>query len=109
MAKKVFEIERELAEARCAYHEASTNESASQLNDRATAIKKLVGELSDAYTKGAVDRPEGVKSVGMKRRPGLYEVGNGEIRSQGETPDEAVQNWNDGIFVAAQGVTVTKG
>jgi hypothetical protein len=41
--------------------------------------------------------------TGIKKGRGLYEVGNGVVRSQGETPDEAIQNWNDGVFVPYAG------
>lgn len=102
--RKAFEIEREIADAKAAYHEASQTETEPQLRERSNNIKKLGLELNAVYAKGAVERPEGVKPTGIKKGKGLYEVGNMQgLRSQGETPDEAVQNWNDGVYVFSDG------
>lgn len=102
--RKAFEIERELAEARKAYHDASQIETAPELAKRSAEIRKLGNELNDVYTRGAIERPEGVKPMGMKKARGLYEVGNMQgLRSRGETPEEAVANWNAGDFVFTDG------
>jgi hypothetical protein len=109
MAKKPFEIERELAAAKAEWHETAGKETEAEREARSAAIRKLGDDLSALYSKGAIERPEGTKPMGMKVRPGVYEVGNGEIRSRGETPDEAVQNWNDGMHYFSDGPGVTKG
>lgn len=109
-ARKPFEIERDLADAKAAYHEASQIETVGQLQSRSDAIKALGNELNDVYTEGAVERPEGVKPLGMKKARGLYEVGNMQgLRSRGETPEEAIANWNDGLYVFTDGPGVTVG
>jgi hypothetical protein len=109
MAKKVFEMERELAAARVEYHEAHATETGVQLEARSEAIHRMMDDISAAYSKGANERPGEPAVLGIKKGRGLYEVGNGVVRSQGETPDEAVQNWNDEVFVpySGGGATVT--
>lgn len=108
--RKPFEIEREIAAAKAAYHEAALTDTEGERIARHAVIKKLSNELSDLYTKGAVERPEGVKPTGIKKGLGVYEVGNlNGLRSRGETPDEAVQNWNDGVFIFSDGPSVSVG
>lgn len=99
-AKKVFELERELQDLRVAYHEASETETASQLAKRSMEMRKIMDAINLVYTKDAKACPDcGADPIGMKRRPGLYEVGCSgtcvDVRAQGETPDEAISNWND--------------
>ena len=127
MARKAFEIERDIADAKAAYHDAAETETAAALADRHNAIKKLGAELQAVYTKGAV----GDNLFGMKVGPGKYEITDGtkiaatdadgnELldadkqpiliakRSRGETPDEAVANWNAGDYFQKAGVGVVK-
>lgn len=104
MARKAFEIERDIADAKAAYHDAAETETAAALADRHNAIKKLGAELQAVYTKGAV----GDNLFGMKVGPGKYEITDGTNRSRGETPDEAVANWNAGDYFQKAGVGVVK-
>ena len=90
----IFEIEQQLAAAKAEYHAASQTETAGELAARSAHIKKLTAAVNAYYTEGA----EGEDLIGMKVRPGVYEIGNGTNRSRGETRDEAVANWNSGDF-----------
>src|SRR5690348_12831213 len=98
MAKKLFELERERDALRAEHHETAGKETEDQRAKRSAKITVLVQQISDFISTGAKEHPKGVKPIGMKVRPGVYEVGNGELRSRGETPEEAVQNWNDGVY-----------
>lgn len=105
--RKPFEIEREIAALRAEHHELSPNETPVQSEARSAKIKELSNELNALYTEGA-KAPEGVTLIGIKKGKGLYEIGdmNG-LRSQGETVEEAAQNWNDGVYVPFTGPGVT--
>lgn len=79
-------------------------------------ISALRDELQAIYTKGAII-PENVAKymvggiTGMKRAKGVYEIGCSikvmvvdtiqiqALRSQGATIEEAVANWNAGVYV----------
>lgn len=112
--KNIFELEQKLSEVKAAYHEASQIESAPELAARSASIKVLSDAINKAYIKGA-NKCEGCDEMpfGMKRRAGCYEIGcqtckdptsifkdmqQDNLRSQGETPDEAIANWNDRVF-----------
>lgn len=105
--RKPFEIEREIAALKAEHHERSPNEMPVESEARHAQIKALSNELNAIYTEGAI-APEGVTLIGIKKNRGLYEIGDGQgLRSQGETVDEAAQNWNDGVFVPFTGPGVT--
>ena len=92
--KNIFELEQKLSEVKAAYHEASQIETAPELAARSAEIKDLTAAVNAYYTDGA----DGDDLIGMKVRPGVYEIGDGKNRSRGETRDEAVANWNAGVF-----------
>jgi hypothetical protein len=105
--KKPFELEREIAALKAEHHEKSPNETPVESEIRHALIKKLSDELNELYTAGA-KAPKGVKLMGIKKDRGLYEIGDMQgLRSQGETVEEAAQNWNDGVFVPFTGVGFT--
>lgn len=105
--RKPFEIEREIAELRAEHHEKSQNELPAESQARSAKIKELSNELNALYTEGA----KGENLIGIKKGRGLYEIGgevDGEfVRSQGETVEEAAQNWNDGVYVPFTGPGVS--
>lgn len=94
MKATIFELEQQITDAKAEYHAASQTETAGELAARSAHIKKLTAAVNAYYIEGA----EGEDLIGMKVRPGVYEIGNGTNRSRGETRDEAVANWNSGDF-----------
>ena len=62
---------------------------------RVVALQQTLGEL---IARGADPCPCGGTVWGLKKRPGLFEVGclSCPERARGETPAEAVARWNAG-------------
>ena len=112
MAKKLFELERELTALREEYHEISQTATAPDLAAKSDVIKAKMQEIGSVLVKGANPCGEcGQVPIGVKRRPGVFEIGcpactNPEslsvpadnLRSQGETVEEAADNWNNCIY-----------
>lgn len=68
--------------------------------------KALQVELSQFLSRGANPCPlTGLVPHGMKKRPGVYEVGpiDSPLRARGETAEEAVEAWNAGLYVPPKG------
>ncbi len=106
--KKLYQIERELDAARAEYHELSAGLTDAQQREYTDKIKALMAELNDAIAADAQDCPTkdcGARPIAMKRRAGVYEVGCPvceNMRATAETPEEAVDKWNDGDLMPAQ-------
>jgi hypothetical protein len=88
----------------------------SQIEESNAKVNALMQEYNDFFTEGAVI-PEHIKPYmigglhGMKRANGQFEIGasvRGQkagkdiitgLASRGETREQAVSNWNNGIYV----------
>lgn len=110
-----IEILKELEAQRETYRANVDKWKRSQIEESNTKVSALMKELNDYYTQGA-SIPESLQQYavgglfGMKRSNGQYEVGLSVkstkagvpgisgLRARGATRDEAVNNWNGGIY-----------
>jgi hypothetical protein len=104
-------IAEELQAAQQAYHSAATNgKDGSQY---AAEMKTLRAELASYITDGAEACPDcGNLPHGIRQQAGVnrlvityYEVGCltcKDHRAQGQTREEAVENWNEGKYLPAK-------
>lgn len=122
--RKASEINNELNKLREYNHENAHKMTAPELRELSRKVRTLQQELSDLYSNGAKPCPRcGAKPIGMDRAT-KFEVGctvcppfgievdgtdeagqpikvkrRQSFSAQGRTPEEAVENWNDGIMV----------
>lgn len=110
------EILNDLATAREKYQQNVDKWKRSQIEDSNTLVRSLMDELQALYTEGVII-PDNVQQyivggiTGQRRANGQYEIGCtikvnklGQwvaqgLCSRGETINEAVTNWNNGIYV----------
>lgn len=99
MAKKLFELQRELDAVKAEYHELAPDLSPNDAAPFHTKIKGLQALMSDTILTG-VKAGKDENMHGFKKGRGLYVVLDlvTERSARGETPDEAVDNWNNGNF-----------
>jgi hypothetical protein len=88
------QLNEKIETLRAEYQKGYSKKPASELNKLTEKIKAAMNERAALLSKGAKKG----NPIGMKLRPGVYEVGNGEKRSRGETAIEAVENWNKGEY-----------
>lgn len=84
------------------YHQAREAKKPSEECEKISLQHKAaMKELSDFLSKGAGPCPLcGDLPLGMKVRSGVYEIGPiaSPLRSRGEYAEQAVENWNKGIY-----------
>lgn len=108
------ELNLAIEEKLAAYREAVETQPARVAAAHLDGVKELRQQLSDLLSAGAVPRVEGLAVIGMLKCPAypisggrtvsaVYEVGDGEYRSRGSTPEAAVAAWNRGEYVKAGG------
>lgn len=102
------ELNQEITRLMAEFHEkveSLTRSQSKDLSDRIVALKK---GLSDLISNGAINCPacdvaphgmlktSEIKKLGAVEKPAIYEVGCiiCENRMRGNTPKEAVDNWN---------------
>lgn len=102
--KKLFELERDLDAKKEAYHKNVAKMTGPEMTKATAEIKAIVSAISDLILTGAKSH-KGQDMLGMKIRPGVFEVGDlaSGLRARGETPEEAVANWNDRVFYKKPG------
>lgn len=106
--KQYREMQTQYEAARDAYHEAAGQDTVSQktLSGLSAKIKETQKQMSDLVLKG-VKVPKDAQMHGSRKGPGAWDVINlttGE-RARGESADEAVENFNDGVFYTGPGTT----
>lgn len=90
----IEKLEQKLAEARAEYHKVADIENAYDLRVRSDYIKELMNRIGELYAEGA----EGENLFGAKLSESRYEITDWTNRSRGATREQAVANWNAGVF-----------
>ena len=98
------QIGKEIAAIQAEHNEAvAADTTARQDREHAKKADELRAELSASLAAGAGDCPKcGQQPHGMRKRPGLYEVGCLNcpgVRARGESAEEAAERFAGGEFV----------
>lgn len=101
------QIEQDLAAAKAAYLAAREQQDVTEATNQSFLLKVLQAEHARVITDGAAPcacGPDGSTLWGMRKRPGVFEVGClvCGTRARGETPAAAVEAWNAGEYVPAK-------
>ena len=96
------ELDAQIEQKKAEYHEASQSDAAPSVTRKMhEGIKELMEKKMELLRGDAMEK-EGELPIVMKKRPGVYEAGhptNSEMVAQGETAEEAVDNWNNEIWI----------
>lgn len=97
------QIEQDLAAAKAAYLAAREAGDVPVATRAAAELKARQAEQSAAITAGATPCACGGPLWGLRKRPGVFEVGclGCGTRARGETPAAAVEAWTAGEHVPA--------
>lgn len=97
-----YEINQELKELLADYNANCQNMTSAEIGAHNAEVKALRAELQAVLTNGAKPCPDCLEMPLGINQPRFYEVGCScpEKQSKGQFIEEAVENWNNGVYFA---------